>query len=96
MADIKQCDICKKPYEPYGEEKNPENPNGFSWLNIKSCSYAKPYYYICKLTDTCQVCRGKIMDFIDELKNNPDGPDEEEPPIEGGDQNEETDPEGNT
>lgn len=90
MANIKRCDICKKPYEPYGTERDPENPNGFSFLNIRPCSYGKPNYYLCGINDTCPICRDKVNKFIEALKM---GDTEEQPPTDDN-QNEDGSTEG--
>lgn len=88
MSNIKKCDICGLPYEPYGTQKDPENPNGFSWLNIQPCSCGRSSYFVCGPKDTCEVCRDKIRSYIAELVDAANKPPEEiippEEPGEGG------------
>lgn len=78
MSNIKKCDICGLPYEPYGIQKDPENPNGFSWLNIQPCSCGRGSYYVCGPMDTCEVCRDKIRNFIASLIEEANKPPEDE------------------
>lgn len=55
----KKCDRCAVYYEPYNEELDFGNPNGFSFANIDGAGDAyksNPY-------DLCPKCMGEFMSW---------------------------------
>ena len=65
MAMAKKCDICGKLYEIYNVDKDADNVNGLTYLNID----AKGDYYKNKVIDCCPECMKSIKNHIDMLRN---------------------------
>lgn len=63
MADIKRCDICMTPYEPYNLD-NRDKANSFRFTNEDSDGYVSYHGRI----DCCPQCMLSIQNHIELLR----------------------------
>lgn len=64
MSIIKKCDVCGSVYEPYNDEDDRNNTNGFMFLNIDTYQN----YYRHKPIDLCPECMCNMKLIIDVVK----------------------------
>lgn len=63
MANIKQCDICKKAYAPYNLKRDKKRPNSFRFVN-EDDGWVENHTRV----DCCPECMVSIQNHITYLE----------------------------